>query len=213
MKVYIGPYKNWIGPYQITDKIIFWNEELANKFGEWLDTTWVKTFCEWVDSKRKSTIKVRIDQYDTWNMDSTLAYIILPMLKQLQKTKHGAPWVDDDDVPEELRSTNAPPVENNDWDDNVHKRWDYVLNEMIFSFEMKNKCWYNEFYSGQHDVYFEPSGEECENPVSGEKEKLYQMKKGPNDTFKADYEGMRKVEERIQNGFRLFGKYYQGLWT
>jgi hypothetical protein len=26
-------------------------------------------------------IDVRIDKYDTWNMDSTLAYIILPMLK------------------------------------------------------------------------------------------------------------------------------------
>ena len=24
MKVYIGQYKNWIGPYQIADKIFFW---------------------------------------------------------------------------------------------------------------------------------------------------------------------------------------------
>ena len=24
MKVYIGPYTNWVGPYQIAEKILFW---------------------------------------------------------------------------------------------------------------------------------------------------------------------------------------------
>jgi hypothetical protein len=35
---------------------------------------------------------------------------------------------------------------------------------------------------------------------------------GPNDTYVCDYEGIRKVHDRIQNGFRLFGKYFQNLW-
>jgi transcriptional antiterminator NusG len=43
-------------------------------------------------------------------------------------------------------------------------------------------------------------------------EKYYQMKDGPKNTYKCDYEGMKIVEARIQNGFRLFGKYYQALW-
>jgi hypothetical protein len=55
---------------------------------------------------------VKIDRWDTWSMDSTLAQIVLPMLRQLQDTKHGAPFVDDDDVPEHLRSTAAPAKEN-----------------------------------------------------------------------------------------------------
>jgi hypothetical protein len=38
------------------------------------------------------------------------------------------------------------------------------------------------------------------------------MKKGPNDTYVCDYDGIQKVHDRMQNGFRLFGKYYQGLW-
>jgi hypothetical protein len=38
------------------------------------------------------------------------------------------------------------------------------------------------------------------------------MEKGPNDTYKADYEGMKKVHDRMNNGFRLFGKYYRSLW-
>ena len=60
-------------------------------------------------------IVIHIDDYDTWSMDHTLAPIIAPMLKQLKATKHGAPFVDDEDVPEHLRSTNAKPKENK-WD-------------------------------------------------------------------------------------------------
>jgi len=33
-----------------------------------------------------------------------------------------------------------------------------------------------------------------------------------NDTFKVDREGMQAYQDRISNGFRLFGKYYEGLW-
>ena len=44
-------------------------------------------------------IKVHIDPYDTWNMDSTLSHIILPMLIQVRETKHGSPVIDDEDVP------------------------------------------------------------------------------------------------------------------
>ena len=65
----------------------------------------------WFD-RRTQRVKVHIDQWDTWSMDHTLASVVLPMLKQLQETKHGSPCTDDEDVPEELRSTNADPKEN-----------------------------------------------------------------------------------------------------
>jgi len=38
------------------------------------------------------------------------------------------------------------------------------------------------------------------------------MKDGPKHTYKCDYDGMEIVHNRMKNGFRLFGKYYQGLW-
>ena len=38
------------------------------------------------------------------------------------------------------------------------------------------------------------------------------MKKGPNDTSHFDDEGYKKHQERITNGLKLFGKYYQALW-
>lgn len=83
---------------------------------------------------------VHIDYWDTWSMDITLADIIHPMLIQLKKTQHGAPCTDDDDVPEELRSTSARPKEN-EWDtDEFHfERWDWILDEMIFAFDQKIK--------------------------------------------------------------------------
>jgi len=117
-----------------------------------------------------------IHSYDTWNMDHTLALIILPMLKQLKATTHGAPSVDDKDVPKELKSISAPPKENEyDTDDNHFKRWDYVLDEMIYAFDCK---------ANKDEPYIRIE----------------------------DIEEAKKEQERISNGFRLFGKYYEGLW-
>lgn len=156
---------------------------------------------------------VKIDPWDTWSMDSTLADIILPMLKQLKEYQHGAPRVDDEDVPEEFKSTSAPPKEN-EWstDANYFKRWNWVLDEMIFAFQCKvDDSWEDEFRSGESDIVWVPVDKDGNEVPKGE-HKFYQMKDGPNHTYECDYEGMKKVEERIQNGFRLFGKYYQGLW-
>lgn len=81
-------------------------------------------------------IEVHIDGYDTWNADHTLSLIILPVLKQLRKNKCSAPFVDYKDVPKSLR----PPKEqrnnpSSEKDDSWFDRWNYVLDEMIFSFE------------------------------------------------------------------------------
>jgi hypothetical protein len=206
MKVYIGPYTNWFGPYQLAEKILFWKErgdDRVHQLGEWLaygtnkpkddlkpsttvaslmasieereqHGTWLYKLLLWIESKKKRTVEVKIDEYDTWSMDHTLSYIILPMLKQLKETKHGAPNVDDKDVPKELRSTSAPPKEK-EWytDANHFKRWDWVLDEMIWSFEQKV---------------------------------------ADTDPILDDPVEYKKYYKRMQNGFKLFGKYYQNLW-
>ena len=198
MKVYIGPYKDWIGPYQIADMVFFWLDawpddaeekrwdyKLYYRFGDWMLTSWVNDFCQWLGKRRKQKIKVRIDKYDTWSMDHTLSHIILPMLKQLHETKHGSPWVDDEDVPEELRSTNALPMTKEDIemgciDSNHEKRWDWVLEEMIWAFEQK-------LDENSDDIYF--------SEVNG-----------------FDKEAYDKYAGRMRNAFKLFGKYFQNLW-
>jgi hypothetical protein len=117
-------------------------------------------------------VSVRIDPWDTWSMDSTLAHIIMPMLEQLRATAHGSPRVEDIDRPDHLIGTipNAHEV-----DEFHHEAWQWVLTEMIFSFR-----------SAKHDY----------------------------DDFIVDQEIAAHIEyeERVSNGFRLFGKYYQNLW-
>lgn len=240
MKVYINKYKDhWISPYTILDYMFFWtdwskcsrNKSVQSALDEMNGTykyiehpEWVEKWSDrlvpisraiqWVLDKVDRKINyVKIDRWDTWSMDHTLSYIVLPMLKQLKEDKHGSPFVDDEDVPEELKSTSAPPKENEwDTDDNHFKRWDYVLDEMIFAFEHKvDDSWEENFREGTHDIVWMPVDKEGNEVPKGE-HKFYQMKKGPNDTYKCDYDGMKLVHDRMQNGFRLFGKYYQGLW-
>ena len=234
---------HWISPYTMLDYMFFWTEwskcsrwklsrtledEAATLKGEksryverpewtekWSDRLVpLSRAIQWVLDRVHPEIRyVKIDGWDTWSMDHTLTPIILPMLRQLQATKHGSPLVDDEDVPDHLRSTAAPAKEN-DWDidDNHHKRWDWVMDEMIFAFEHKlDDSWQDAYRSGDIDIKWVPVDADGNEVPKGE-HKYYQMDRGPKDTYQCDYDGIRKVEERIQNGFRLFGKYYQALW-
>ena len=103
------------------------------------------------DERQTVGTQIVIHNYDTWNMDHTLALIILPMLKQLKETKHG--------YPSHLNE----------------KEWDSILDEMIYAFDCK---------ANQDEPYIRIQ-----------------------DIKKAEIE-----QERISNGFHLFGKYYENLW-
>jgi len=212
MKIKIGPYKNWIGPYQIAEKILFWKDkdkdESVHNFGTWLSGSDDKPslllrFCQWVESKKERKVKIHIDPYDTWNMNSTLAMIILPMLKQLKEAKHGSPFVDDKDVPKNLQSTAAPPKENEwDIDANHEARWDWVLDEMIWAFEQLNdEDNDSQFHSGVGDYQFVKKD-------NG----LTEIVNGPNHTAVFDIKAYDIHHKRISKGLILFGKYYQALW-
>jgi hypothetical protein len=169
------------------------------------------------------TIKVEIEKFDTWSMDHTLALIIHPMLIQLKATKHGGPLIDDEDVPENIRSTSAKPKEN-EWDtDDFHfDRWDWILDEMIWAFDqIVNDDGDDEFYTGEAHYLWQAIGEndellgepqELQDRTKHKDVKFYRMVKGPNHTLKLDLDGLDKHHERIKNGTRLFGKYYQALW-
>lgn len=161
---------------------------------------------------------VKIDPWDTWSMYTSLGLIALPMLKQLREEKHGSPVVDLEDVPPELQLHGIPQYEGMQRDmfpseeaeklkdEFLHARWDWVMDEMIFAFESiagENENWEDKYSSGKTDIYFEK--------VPGSDD-LSEMKYGPNHTFKVDEEARLVEANRIQNGFRLFGKYYQALW-
>ena len=201
MKVYLSKYRyHWISPYTVLKKVFFWREIDYDEpiIDKWSDR--LTPICQGIqkvlDFIHPKINYVKIDRWDTWSMDYTLSFIVVPMLKQLKETKHGAPFVDDEDVPEELKSTSAPPKENDyDTDENHFKRWDWALNEMIWSFEQN-------LDTNSEEKFFD-------HAEWDEKEKDF----GKNlHKIKIDQVGLKVHQDRKANGFRLFGKYYQGLW-
>ena len=215
MFVYKSNYRNhWVSPYVILTKVCFWEkdedriynlkEEDNNPYEFWVRL--LDPICgalqKFLDFVHRINY-VKIHNPDTWSFDHTLADIILPGLKQLKATKHGAPYTDDEDVPEYLRSHMAQPKEN-EWDtDSLHfMRWDWILDEMIWAFEQKcdddadSKFFDHSAYDGSRlgtDEWLD----DLTNAVS---------------KVKYDQEGHAKWQARKANGFRLFGRYFEALW-
>jgi len=172
-------------------------------------------------------VRIKIEKHDTWNMDHTLALLILPMLKQLKETKQGAPHVDNEDVPEELRMPDGWYEEkysrNGETDPNFFKRWDWVMDEMIWSFAHEvDDDWEDQFYTEEgmyatvKEIKFKGVGPAQlrlfeDEDGSMEDYEYYEMERSEKASH-FDKEGYINYTKRIANGFRLFGKYYQSLW-
>ena len=226
MYVKIGPYLSWYGPYQIAELLMFWkdkDDDTVHNFGTWLaedkdgNETWLAKLCQKIHDKRKRKVKIHIDKYDVWSMDDTLAMIILPMLYKLKDCKHGSAMVDLEDVPDSMRYTNTEDYSDqytfdfyhNDAELNrqniqcdLHNRWDWVMDEMIWAFEQlqPDYDWEDQYWKVKPEM-----GVEKDND-SGMREIKWKV------NGECDWEGMRKHSDRINNGLKLFGKYYRGLW-
>ncbi len=224
MKIFIGPYiSRWTSSnverawleykhkkpyYQVLDDELTKADNLVIDMCDKWQTVLNATINRYLDYKKRK-IKIKIHDYDTWNMNHTLAMIVLPMLKQLKETKHGSPEVDPEDVPEHLRPDpdriklhEEGKLQFYEVDNTLHDRWEWVLDEMIYAFEIESDDdWEDQFHSGVSDWIWEKR----ENGMS-------EMVDGPNHTYVVDREGMKAVIARRDNGIKLFGKYYHGLW-
>lgn len=207
MKVYISPYRDhWIPPIKILQRVCFWHVIPTDDDDEspyddpWIEkwTTRLVPWCEklrdFLDRVHPPIRYVKIDRQDTWSMDHTMAHIIVPMLKQLRDTKQGSPLVDIEDVPEHLHPSEPPGANNGYTDDTVHERWAWVINEMIWAFEQQ-------LLDDSESQFYDHSGVD---QTAGIGTQVSQVK--------ADWEGLHQHQARKTNGFRLFGKYYEGLW-
>ena len=67
------------------------------------------------DDGVERTISVHIDKWDTWNVDTTLAHIIAPLLKKFKETAQTYP------------------------NDLTKEQWDEIIDDMIFAFETKSE--------------------------------------------------------------------------
>lgn len=231
MYVRIGNYLNFWGPYQIVEKLCFlfrkpdgemplWVDKLSERLAhkhDGSDTLFYK-FLNWIHSKRERDIRVKIHDYDSWNADSTLAIIALPLLKQLRERKHGSGLVALEDVPENLRYTNFEDYEPQhcfDWYHNdeelnsqntecdVHTRWEWVLDEIIWALEQEQPdCdWESQYWRVKPELDLTRHLDDgCVSPVRW---KVH---------GECDWDGRMKHQERIDNGLRLMGVYFNSLW-
>ena len=220
MKVDIGPYLPYYNTSRLEDKWIEWRYkkdawEVDEKDYDFLDTSVlglleayyyfvlkpINSFNHW----RRRREKVRIDYYDTWSMDHTLALIIIPMLEQLKATNHGHPVPDVDDAP------HIGKGEEEDYGGNDNKsseRWDWIMDEMIWAFKQVHGEWGDGNESYYHDPY-EP-GEEVGRTKIGDKYLISEEAARKRGKFNPDK--YKAYNDRITNGLRLFGKYYRSLW-
>jgi hypothetical protein len=236
MKVIIRKQPSWFGPYQLAEMLCFWAKDEVDEFGmrhkpEWVydfaeklagknNESKLSRFFEWVHKKRHRKNYIRIDKYDTWSMDQTLAPIILPLLKQLKATKHGSQMVDLEDVPESQRLTQWETHDDqasfdfyhNDNELNMqniacdtHTRWDWVMDEMIWAFEQiqPDYDWEKQYWIVQPEIDFTKHEEDEGKTVTPVRWKV---------EGQCDWDGRMAHQARITNGLRLFGKYFQGLW-
>lgn len=165
--------------------------------------------------RKNRSINIKIDKHDTWSMDNTLAYIILPMLVQLRDTANG--------VPSEFSNVGGADweqqqcfdfyQESHDWAFNKKiKEWDIILDKMIWSFEQlvfENK---NDYHYGEFKFSFEKTKNKAHNPLTNKSEELSELVDLNPQGHYYDHHGALLYDQRIQEGLELFGKYYRNLW-
>lgn len=175
----------------------------VNKFFNFLDSVYRRF------QKKEQRVSVNIDSWDTWSLYQTLASVIYPALVKYKNSLHGSPRVDDEDVPENIRSSSAPKVKGHETDEFYFMRWQWVLDEMIWTFR--------ELESGADEMFFHNADnlkmdfiplENGYNQVKFE----YQHDLSKPKYF-VDEQSRKWYNDKIQNGLRLFGKYYRDLWT
>jgi len=221
MKVKLGPYRKFYSSRDFNEvyyklKRLKPSWEVSASELDWMDKVFEK-FCDYIDvlltpinkiAYRDRTIKVRIDDYDAWNADHTLALIVYPLLQKLKETKQGTPSVVLKDLPKSfVYEKTANDVKGFTYSETA---WDYILDEMIWAFKQIVEEYEeeNQFIENpeQLNFIFTPLENGCSSLT-------FDNLKDPNKPpYSRDVEGIKAYQDRIDNGLKLFGKYFRALW-
>lgn len=166
--------------------------------------------------KGERKISIKIDNFDTWSLDHTLALILLPALLQLKEKKHGIPGEFVNDIADEYHNQRTFDFLQDDKDEVFNKgaqKWDDILDKIIWSFQqLAIDDYETKYHHGEMNVGWKESEYTVPNINTGVPEKTYEMIDKNPDEHWYDAVGHRVHEERIQEGLELFGKYYRSLW-
>jgi hypothetical protein len=110
--------------------------------------------------RKNRKVDIRVDDYDVWNADVTMAAIIVEVLKKYREDIGGSPYVQNEDVPERLHMTKEQTIEfleGGETDSQFHERWKYVVDEMIYAMNVV----------AHNDIHYEYSKEQDERVSNG----------------------------------------------
>ncbi len=164
--------------------------------------------------KGNDKIDISVVPRDVWSMDHTTALIILPLLLQLKNQMHGVPSEFVDGVGTDSDDNYCFDYIDEDKNDVFEKgvgKWSDILDQIIWAFYQVVEGNYSDLYHhGQMKVTWKPI--EITNPTTGVVEKMHEMVNDNPEEHWYDHEGHRMHEERMREGFLLFGKYFMSLW-
>ena len=199
MKVFLGKHRSWIGPYQIASALCFWARPVKDELGYENEPDWVHDFGTWLAEDRNGN--------DSW---------LCKFCNWVQEHKKRRTWVhiDNYDVwsmdhtlaliihPLLLRLKTQKHgyarkgLKNKwDWDNYAEARYSWMLDELIWTFEQLA-----DEDDGESQFYDHTESNK-------EKDFAKSMKK-----LRVDRAGLEAHQKRIENGLRLFGKYFRTLW-
>lgn len=138
---------NWYGPYSLARTLNPWKsgdkaEAFIDKWGDrFARNRYLERLFDWIESKRKDTVKVNLDKWDHFDAYTVIAAMALPLLKAMQSDRRGSPMIDYGDVPESV-------TKDMNEDEAIHARWEYVLGEMVWAMEQvqPNYDWEEQYY-------------------------------------------------------------------
>lgn len=241
MKIKIGPYKNWFGPYQLAEALCFWAPKVKDEHGFPKSPDWVHKFGDFlahgkIIKDEDEDIKFLDRDLPTTRLNDFLVWLDS---KKKRKVKihidRYDTWSMDHTlsmiiVPmlKQLKETKhgSPYVDLEDAPEHLHPSKDRIkLSEegKVDKWDVDDKIherW--DWAMGEMIYAFECElDENWENQFHSGSHDIYfqrvesgnfEMKHGPNDTFSIDREAMDAAWKRRDNGRRLFAKYYHNLW-
>ena len=236
MKIKIGPYRNWFGPYQLAELLCFWAKQKNHDYGITTDEfpDWVHDFGEWlahgkIRKKTREKHKLFEERHNTW-LSNLLSWI---HSKQHRKIEIQIDNYDTWGMNTTLAHIIVPMLIQ--LRDTTHGYpSDFIVDESDYA---QQQGFEGEGFEYPEDIGFENWKATLDKMIWAFEQEIdddwedqyrtgkiefdcvpledsdhWQLLRGDNDTSVIDYDGMQKHRERMQEGFDLFAKYYSNLW-
>ena len=234
MKVYIGNYTKWFGPYQLAEKLMFWVPKEKDEYGFPSTNERVHKFGEWLaygKIEKKDTAVGCIVNLGNRNRDITWLYKLLIWIDKKKQRKVQIQidawdsWSPDNTLAliilpilKQIKQAKqgAPYVELEDVPETLHPTKavdEYGVDEFHFDrweYILDEMIFAFE-YLLKDDWESEFTSGNLDLQFVKQEDGLSLMTHGPDYTYVRDDQAIKEVEDRISNGLRLFGKYYRGL--